>query len=69
VTPQDGSDAEDAGDATARLEAALERIARAAATGIIRAGRAGAAADERHTEVAARLDAIIARLRGALGAS
>jgi hypothetical protein len=50
-----------------RLEAALERIARVATAGIIRAGRAEApAASAVPPEAVERLDALITRLHAAL---
>ncbi|HKM65317.1 MAG TPA: hypothetical protein VJY39_22785 [Acidisphaera sp.] len=56
------------GTATDRLEAALERIARVATAGIIRAGRSEAPADEGGIppEAIERLDGLIARLRAEL---
>jgi hypothetical protein len=56
------------GSATDRLEAALERIGRAATTGIIRASRSDAPADEVGIppEAVERLDELIHRLRAAL---
>jgi hypothetical protein len=56
--------------ATDRLEAALERIARAAAAEIIRAGRGQESPPPAApSEAAARLDALIARLRASLAES
>ena len=55
-------------NAMARLEAALERIARVATAGIIRAGRSDAAAETMGLppEAVERLDKLIARLRAEL---
>jgi hypothetical protein len=62
------TDSDEPDDAAERLEAALERIARAARpveTGRVEAGAGqGAGVPE---QVAPRLDALIARLRTALG--
>ena len=56
------------GTATERLEAALERIARVATAGIIRAGRSDEplAAPAVPPEAVARLEELIAKLRAAL---
>jgi hypothetical protein len=59
------SDSEDAETAADRLEAALERIAEVAARNEVRPGDQLAKYDAQ--EVAARLDAVINRLRAALG--
>ncbi len=65
MTPED----DDPAAAALRLEEALDRIAHAAASGVI--GAAGEApqtdmADEDRSELTARLDALIANLRAAL---
>jgi len=60
-----GSETEDAELAAGRLEAALERIARLAASGD-RPGTGDPAASVETTELAHRLDAMIERLRAAL---
>jgi HPt (histidine-containing phosphotransfer) domain-containing protein len=63
----DGASA--AAQAASRLEAALERIAGAATSGIIRSGRADPAEPVSPIlpELKQRLDSLIAQLRDALG--
>jgi hypothetical protein len=65
MTPSDQADGDELAAQTARLEAALERIARLAAGGGSLA-RAPADIDVTRT-VAERLDNTIARLRAAIG--
>ncbi len=61
-------ESEDAASDSARLEAALDRIARATARlGSISEGGSGAQDAIVASQVAARLDSLIARLRATLG--
>ena len=61
-------ESEDAASDAARLEAALDRIARATARlGSISEGGTGAQDAIVSSQVAARLDSLIARLRATLG--